>query len=333
MRKDNLSTKNIKDFTTNDTIYVSISKGGFTNLFYCQFLSYDPKSRRVRTKVLESTVNESIYQHQIDEGWEITAQLTKCALQGPSPEGGHSHMHWFNAYGYALDPDAELKVTENDAHIVKHPSFGTIGLTRTSGEARLFGSDVTHQHYITLKISTAENNRQHGRDYIHADKTIIEVAMSELQFSQLITSFNRGEGNPCTLIYMQGKTMPPVPEVSKIDVFEQEMSNQYHNLSVDARIAATNAMKLLKEKATINKGDRDVIYAAVEKLFRELDSNLPFMKEQFKGEMNKVVMEAKSEVEAFIQTRINDLGVQALMGGTEFPQLAISEKSSTDEGK
>ena len=88
----------------------------------------------------------------------------------------------------------------------KHPAFGTIGVFRTSGQRHLFGSPLQrHQGYVTIRVNHAEKVRS-GRGYYwyFARKNIIEVALSEAQFAQLITSWNVGEGVPCTLDSIPG---------------------------------------------------------------------------------------------------------------------------------
>ncbi len=342
MTTSNLSSKNIKDFTAEDTIYMRIKPREHNgNLFLCQFISYDPKKWTVTGKVISSDTNERIYAHRISKGWTESVSLKDCCLYGKSPEEEREYRgfyHWFNSLGYALDPMEEYKVISNNIHVSKHPSFGVIRFTNSasSNESPMFGSSINHRNVINITICTATHDRDLNNDWIHEKEQLIEVSITANQFAQMLSSFNRGEGTPCTIRHINGKRMPPPPYISKMDLFKQEFEATMHNMGVDLESGLRNAVDILKNKSSLTKGDRELILNAIEKNSNAIKSTIPFIDSQFKEQMQEVVTEAKSEVEAYISNTINTLGLQALQEGVSsfrLPSNSITEKKeeSTDD--
>jgi hypothetical protein len=95
-----------------------------------------------------------------------------------------------------------------------HPSFGLVSISRVSGSRRLFESPFEHQHYITLSISRADRSRTDLHyNHIMPCGEIVEVAMSEVQFAQMVTSLNMGVGTPCTISHLDGEMVKePEPD-------------------------------------------------------------------------------------------------------------------------
>ena len=61
-----------------------------------------------------------------------------------------------------------------------HPAFAKVEanrITATPGEV-LFDSDLTHQHYIALRIYSATRKRDLNHDYVHTGKQLIEVNLT-----------------------------------------------------------------------------------------------------------------------------------------------------------
>lgn len=81
----------------------------------------------------------------------------------------------------------------------EHPAFGCISVARTSGgSGTLFMSNVEHQHQIRLTVSHAQMSRTHNQDRHYERNTIVDVAMSQVQFAELMGGMGQGSGVPCT---------------------------------------------------------------------------------------------------------------------------------------
>lgn len=304
---DNLNEKAIWDFNKEDTIYISqkVKSTGNKHTFLCQF------ERLVRNtvygKVLQT--NKGTEWDGIKVGDIIYANIKDCALYGNGVGDGdnHSHYHWFNPIGYAYKDKGFEKIDE----VKEHPSFGVIGISRrsSSGVTPLFGSNIQHQHTFTLTIKTAENNRHLNNNWYHGKKQLIEVELSGSQFIELITSLNMGDGVPCTIRNFNGHEFPDPPYENPIDLFQKEFSSQMKNLGKECSSVVEDCVKMLKEKQSIGKADREFIVSAINKLVSTISSTVPFVSQQFNESMEKTVNQAKSEIETFVTSKIMALGI------------------------
>lgn len=75
---------------------------------------------------------------------------------------------------------------------------------------------------------------------------------------------------------------------------------------------ANEATKILDGSGTMTKKDREQLASLISKIRQEVTSNIPFYKEQFDEQMEKTVVESKSEIEAFIISSIHNAGLKAL---------------------
>ena len=79
----------------------------------------------------------------------------------------------------------------------EHESYGLVGVSRISGSDRnLFGSSIRHKNTMMLRVKRANKERHLNRDWYHANETIVEVEMSPVQYAEMISSPNVGEGIP-----------------------------------------------------------------------------------------------------------------------------------------
>ena len=103
----------------------------------------------------------------------------------------------------------------------KHPSYGTVGLSRitSSGGNKLFGSHLEHHHdTMLLRIHSAALMHDLGCDWVHADMNpLIEVELSPAQFASMLTTTNVGNGVPCTIRRLDGALVEDVPHTHKTE--------------------------------------------------------------------------------------------------------------------
>lgn len=327
MRKENLQYKNIKDFTTEDTIYMRLPEGrNHSIIVLAQFVSYDEKKKLVTGKVLESTVNPNLYTNKIESGWEATTKLESCALYGKVANSNHTHTHWFDALGYAAYETIDKM---KDLVPGKHPTYGLARLSRSySNKAHnLFGSGIKHANVIRLQISTAEINRTLNTESIMQDKAIIEIEMSEAQFANMITSFNQSDGTPVTITRREGEgLLGECPWVSKQEQyskdFQQEMANFRHSMQLEVAKAKT----ILESGKAPNKGERQIILDSLSTLTNKLSSSLPFVADQFADQMERTVQDAKSEIEALFTYHAEEMQKKIEQGGGNVP-IQIEESN------
>ena len=70
---------------------------------------------------------------------------------------------------------------------------------------------------------------------------------------------------------------------------------------------------MFEQKKNLTKADRQEILSKLSKLSMDIGCNMDFIVDQFNEQMDKTVMEAKGEIEAFCQNKINTIANAALV--------------------
>lgn len=329
----NLNSKNIREFTPADTIYIRDKDAFNREIFLCQFSSFNEKTGAVTGIVLDDK-ERKIGGIRVNVGKVLTANVKSCALYGVSNGVlGNAHCHWFNHLGFALMPVDEEKQNENDVHVPEHETYGVIrGSRRTTKGTPLFGTSVSHNQTISITLLTATHKRDLANDFISGKREIIEVELSENQFAQFITSMNQHSGTPCTIRHINGKRTGPTPFISKQEVFQQEFEKKMSNLAVDIKKTIQTSTDILTNKATLNKDDRKMLLQNIKTLTDEVANNIPFVREQFREQLDNMITEAKVELEAFAENLIRTKGLEALGASNEdFRNILQTAKQNNDD--
>ena len=205
----------------------------------------------------------------------------------------------------------------------RHPAFAVIGASRGSVSppgASLFDSEIRHQHIITLRIKTARRKRDLSRDWIHADKTLIEVAMSMSQWAEMISSLNTGDGVPCTL-EMTGGTefnhmIPGVPYSPRMQQSLDEVTEAAEKMLDPVR----KAFAAVQEKP--NKGNIRNLEIALQ----NATPNVTFVAKSLSEHTETTINKAKADLEAYIVQTAERHGLDPAELG-EMPQLGSGDES------
>ncbi len=199
----------------------------------------------------------------------------------------------------------------------EHPAFGVVSLSRISGGGGvMFGSVVNHSGYIALRIRRCQRQHDYGQDTLFAKEHLIEVGMTEAQFAELITTWNQGEGCPCTLKQIGSETVPNIPaeqEQSQSDRAKKDFEMTAGEYLGKFREARKQADEIL-DKKSINKGDRERLRWIMDGMGRLFTDAAPFAVEQFVGLAERQVARAKTEIDAFVTNVIRKTGLEALKG-------------------
>jgi len=204
-------------------------------------------------------------------------------------------------------------MNDNDP-IDKHESYGMIGFGRVSSshDQNFFGSSVRCNHYIELNIQRASRRRSLNTYWYHGEEELIEVRLSPNQFAELLTTMNVGSGVPCTLQYVGGKEMTDCPAIDQRAMFENEFKSDVANSITEVEGLLSEIKEIFGAKTAIGQKDRTEIIKKLQSMVMHIKNNMPFVQSQFNEAMDKTVVEAKSEVEAFINNKIHSLGINAL---------------------
>lgn len=196
-----------------------------------------------------------------------------------------------------------------------HPSYGTMAFRRrTGGTKHLFGSSIEHRDTISMTLYHADITRGLHEDSIFGNKEIAEVEMSYSQFAEAITSMNMGTGVPVTIRYTEkdGK-IPPCDFVNKRDQFVDEFKEKRKKATEESQQLIKDISEIFEQKKSLTKTDKENILRKLDKLSMDIGCNMDFIADQFNEQMDKTVMEAKGEIEAFCQNKINSIASDALV--------------------
>jgi hypothetical protein len=236
-----------------------------------------------------------------------------------------------------------IKNEEEDEYSEEHPAFGLIGVNRVThgnGRLSLYGS-ASNQHLTTVEITVkrAERNHHLSGDWHFGREEIVRIEMSSMQFAEMLTRFNMGDGVPCTIRGIDGRSVPyiPVEDDTEIGRIKEGFSKTIRRkFSEEAIAKARSELKSLLEKKNLNKSDRKRIAALSEKLIGEIENNVPFVFDQFTESAGKVEQEVKKEVAAFTQLVVEKAGVKFLNDSGADKQIKLlgnDEKGFKNDGK
>ena len=214
-----------------------------------------------------------------------------------------------------------------------HASWGMVGLYHTQGgERQLFGSDVSNHNTVVLKVKHAKKERSLGRDWTMGTDTICEVELSSLQFAELLTNMNVGDGVPCTVRYTRTDgCIQYKPETSKIDIIYKE-ANERADIALSSLYAAKREIEsLVKNKKIPQYAGKELLYKLSNALSDLEGEGSAFYKKQATAEIDKMVVEAKSQISEYIAAKIYSVGLETLMNGADItPKLNGDIEENTE---
>ena len=208
----------------------------------------------------------------------------------------------------------------------KHDSWGMVGIYHQHHNGReLFGSDVTNYNTICLKIKTAQCSRELGRDWIMGDKTLVEISLSANQFADLLTNANVGDGVPCTIEYVAGKGMIKYkPQKSKLEIIEAERDELAEKTVDDLESSITMVKELIANKKLSKSAGEELLSKINDAYSSLVGGSKEFFKNQAKQEVNDMVVEAKRQVQSYVDNKIYSTGLKMLQDNFVSPQLIES---------
>lgn len=208
-----------------------------------------------------------------------------------------------------------------------HPAFGQISASRVSGHNVLYGSDFVHHNYIAISISESELMRSHSNEWYFAGRKLIEVSLSEAQWSSFISAMNVGSGTPCTLERVAGEAKPNIPLRRQEAHFRAETS--------DAITSAMESLRALRTKIAdaangLSKAKQANLLFEIDQAIHTVGDRLPFVATQFDEHMETTMEKAKVEMHGYVQGVISRAGIGALIEGAREPIALIIDDTEGD---
>ncbi len=214
---------------------------------------------------------------------------------------------------------------------VDHESFGLLSFARTTSNIgkHLFGSSIKHSNTIHLRIHKCKENRGLNQYWYLPKGKIIEVEMSYSQFAEAIVAMNT-TGVPCTIRSVLTERMDDCPGESQRELFEKEFKGSVLALTDKLKDLKLEADNLLNQKGALKVADKKRLSSMLHMMVMEVRSNLPFIQSQYNEAMDKTTLEAKSEIESFINHQVHNLGLEEFK--KQFKQLANHDNEVIEIG-
>lgn len=201
-----------------------------------------------------------------------------------------------------------------------HPAWALIGASRVSSSppgAVLFDSDIQHQHYVTVRLSTCSRKRDLNRDWLHGKREFVEVAMSEAQWASFVSSMNAGQGVPCTIQHREGHSVPGVP-------YEPRLAESLD----EVRSAADKAVEKVAEAfAAYSEKKTAANLRTLEFAIKHMPANITFAADSLTEHAENVVQRARADIEAMVISKAQQIGIDAGDLGIT-PQIAAPAADS-----
>lgn len=219
-------------------------------------------------------------------------------------------------------------VEADDMHGQKftHPSYAVVNLHRCSGDTELFDSAMTHQHYIAISIKLASKHTNGAHDFIFGGTELIEVAMSESQFARAITSMNMGSGAPCTLQRYNGEMIDQPEAEDRLNSHRDMVADKLGDAMERQEKLGAQVAKWRAEKHRPTLKELDSLAEELQQASAHFQSNMTYYAGAFEEHMERVVDDAKTEVEAHMLASAGRLGLDR----DELPKLEPSRGTICD---
>lgn len=197
----------------------------------------------------------------------------------------------------------------------EHPSYGSVRVSRVQSRGTvLFDSNVLHDHYIVLSFGTAKKFEDGYSQRVHGGaKDLFEVAMTENQFVAMVTRMNMGSGVPCTIQYRQTGPIEMVPGIGVFEDSAARLTRMSEEIPVAVRRQQSERVDALKALlTTLPKKKQDEVSMLLDLILNQSISNLDYGSTTLQEQADKLVTEAKVEIEAHVSGILNQLGVDSI---------------------
>lgn len=194
----------------------------------------------------------------------------------------------------------------------KHKTYGLISVSRINGDERnMFGSPIPCANPIKLEIFDAYAMRDLNAEQFYPCGKKIEVRLTPAQWAELLSSMNVGGGTPCTVHYERdnGGYHGECPYNPEFDRFSEEFDSEVQSAFQEVKDVIEETASLL-EKGKANKTELQKLQVKLVQLERVLTDRIPFVQDSFNEYVNKAVTAGKQEIEAYLTSRIQMLGLE-----------------------
>jgi hypothetical protein len=188
-----------------------------------------------------------------------------------------------------------------------HPAFGHIYVNRVSSNpgAVLFDSDIKHQHYMTLRLSTAERKRDLSQDWINPRERLFEVAMSEAQWASFVSSVG-SSGVPCTIVSTPDQhRVPGLPFAPRTAESMAEVRGAADKAYGKIKAALTQ----YENTPSVPKKAKDAALSNLHLAIHHATADVAFVGKSLVEHTENVVQCARADIEAMVVQHAQQIGI------------------------
>lgn len=206
-----------------------------------------------------------------------------------------------------------------------HESWISVNANKVSGQTRLFDSEITHQHWVRVRVTRCSRHRDLNRDWLSPDlSTLVEFDMSEAQWGAFVSSFGNGSAVPATLVLLANEGVPSAPFESRLDESHREVKEAGDRALTEIQAAYNE----LAEAFAAGAGKKD-LREKIGTLGNRLGKaplNMEFAAKSLTEHVEKVVTKAKFDIEAVaLASRASGDGFAGLLAAPDSGRDAVIE--------
>jgi hypothetical protein len=191
----------------------------------------------------------------------------------------------------------EIRIDEHGDET--HESWLLITTSHVSSTpgARLFDSEIPHQHYIVVTVKRCTRKRDLSRDWLYPTKVILEMSMSQAQWGAFVSSFGQGGGVPATLNYLLSERVPSAPPESRLHQSHQEVKDAgtralaHVQDSFDAFVSAFETQGKKAQRAALS---------SLESALANAPLNMEFAASSLTEHVENVVTKAQADIDGMV---------------------------------
>jgi len=216
---------------------------------------------------------------------------------------------------------------------LNHPAFGNVTVSKITGHANLFMSELAHKNYVEIEICEAELHRDGYSETLFGGRSpIVRIQMSEMQWAHFVSTPNIGSGTACTIKYAPEsgtpiKRRPSIDPISRAAYKIDEFGKGALELAALAQSLRGRIDEILEGKS-VKKGDLKSLQSDLSLLGSMAPRNAKFAKETFVEFAEQVTESAKADFDGYVLNTVRDLGIKQLqIDAVNLPALLIENQT------
>lgn len=192
----------------------------------------------------------------------------------------------------------------------------------------MFGSEIKTSNPIHICIDAAKVIKHDACDetILPANRPYIDIEMTPVQWAEFLTSGACGEGVPCTITCIGGKSTSKVVERSIADAYDIAAKEKFDEFDAGMRRFEKTIETTLGEGKALTKTQSKELLHDMACFRHNAVANVRYMQSRFKEDMAKVVCKARAEVNAYAERVLVNTGVKCLMNDSAL-NLPTEDKS------